>query len=565
MSSHQMRLVSKKALFCLTAAAVLHGCGGTGQDTGAPSSTPQPIQGLVIDGYLARALVFLDYDNNSTRDPWEPFAFTDDDGYYSFNPHTDTDYCAADASPDLQLHCLKSSRNLANTVIRVDGGYDVSTGEPFYGQMSRRIQTNSDGINNLVISPLTTILTHAKSESEKTAILSALGVNSADLDIDYFNADNSSNIDSALLNTALKLHKTVSVMNHFISAHYDEIGNHSGSANDLTSFLYRHLAHELISRAIDINTLLSDAQAMGNILSRAENDARNIYDQWEMFLPVAGLSFNPVIEQSRQIGQLIDQLIPQDDPAINQEQVNGIAKLIETITLKAMREPLNNGTFNGAISFLQSAENQYLVSELLSSLTSDTADVNGLANRNFASEEFRDPETIRSIAQLPSNTGAFERIAGKQLRVSDMDLGHAPNRLKDSEVEFYFHGQDNDMRGRFDACVKYIEDATSDGKLGEANTRGELVTGYWSLLGAERNNGTSYSLLLTIRFLGSTYQAILKPAGFATFNEIEMSAVRFDYAGELRTWHSADGFEPMGDVPIKNTDCVTRLPSRIGI
>src|SRR5690606_5618393 len=104
---------------------------------------------------------------------------------------------------------------------------------------------------------------------------------------------------------------------------------------------------------------------------------------------------------------------------------------------------------------------------------------NGLANRNFASEEFRDPETIRSIAQLPSNTGAFERIAGKQLRVSDMDLGHAPNRLKDSEVEFYFHGQDNDMRGRFDACVKYIEDATSDGKLGEANTRGELVTGYW--------------------------------------------------------------------------------------
>jgi hypothetical protein len=42
------------------------------------------------------------------------------------------------------------------------------------------------------------------------------------------------------------------------------------------------------------------------------------------------------------------------------------------------------------------------------------------------------------------------------------------------------------------------------------HTRGELVKGYWSLLGANENNFKSYSLLLTIEFLGAKYSAVIK-------------------------------------------------------
>lgn len=564
---HVSHSIIKAAALCLAAAVTLQGCGGSGQDKGrASANNNQSFRGVVIDGYLARAMVFLDYDNNSTLDPWEPFAFTDDAGYYSFNPITNTDYCATDAPAELQIYCLKSKRSLTEAVIRVDGGYDVSTGEPFHGQLSRRISISSSGaVNNVVISPLTTLLTNVSSAEQKSAILSALGITEADLDVDYFNSDSASGLNHALLNAALKLHKTISVMNHFIGLHYEEIGNHSGTANDLTSSIYRHIANELLTQQISFNTLVASAESLENILRRTEADARNIYDQWDMDLPYIDINYAAVIEKSRALNEIIDQLVPADGTDVDQDNINGVAKLVETLVIKAMRAPYDSDDFNNAISFLQSSDNASLVRDLIDALISDRSDLDGLANRDFAGDEFHSSDSIREIAQLPSGTQAFSQIGGQQLRVSDMDLGFAPNNLNDSEVEFYFHGDSETTSGRFNACVKYIEDASSDGKLGDANTRGELVSGYWSLLGAQQNAGESYSLLLTIQFLGSTYQAILKPAGFAKFDDAEMQAIRFDYAGDLNTWYSANGFEPQGQLPTSNTDCAERLPSRIGI
>ncbi len=120
-------------------AALIAGCGGTGQDEGSPSQQLQEFGGSVIDGYLARASVFLDTNNNGTRDAWEPSAFTDNEGFYSYNPRTDTDYCADTATEQQQQYCLSTAVQYDNVVVRVDGGYDVLTGEPFLGQMTRRV------------------------------------------------------------------------------------------------------------------------------------------------------------------------------------------------------------------------------------------------------------------------------------------------------------------------------------------------------------------------------------------------------------------------------------------
>ena len=88
----QVLSTKKRWLSVAIAGALLAGCGGTGQDDGSPSLDIQEFGGSVIDGYLARASVFLDTNNNGTRDAWEPSAFTDNEGFYSFNPRSGTDY-----------------------------------------------------------------------------------------------------------------------------------------------------------------------------------------------------------------------------------------------------------------------------------------------------------------------------------------------------------------------------------------------------------------------------------------------------------------------------------------
>jgi hypothetical protein len=247
------------------------------------------------------------------------------------------------------------------------------------------------------------------------------------------------------------------------------------------------------------------------------------------------------------------------DPAA----IRGAIKLIEAMTLKA--SGIHKPSFRGSINYLLNADNRALLNELITALAGEDANLTALSNLDIADGSLNSSEAIDAATRLPAGTSAFRDLAGMQMRVSDMDLGSGPNRLRDSEVELYFHGNDGDTEGEFDACVKYIKDASITGKLGDANTRGELVKGHWSLLRAAANDGASYSLLLTLDFLGSKYQAILKPAAAAAFAEREYRGIRFDYANELRTWYSEAGVERMQSLPQSAADCAARLPSRIGI
>jgi hypothetical protein len=210
----------KPTALYLAVALALAGCGGTGQDTGESQNHSQTIQGVAIDGYVARATVFLDYDNNGTRDPWEPFAFTDDSGYFSYNPLTNTDYCSASVDPQLSLYCLRTTRVLKETVLRVDGGYDVLTGEPFMGQLSRRLDLSSGSPVNALVSPLTTLLTDLRNPTDRTALMTLLGIKDADLEVDFL----AGTIETSLLNATLKAHKIVSLFAGLLEDHYSEIG-----------------------------------------------------------------------------------------------------------------------------------------------------------------------------------------------------------------------------------------------------------------------------------------------------------------------------------------------------
>lgn len=280
----------KRALSVLMASATtlaLIGCGGTGQDDQTPSTSSTQFSGVAIDGALARATVYLDSNNNATRDPWEDYAFTDNDGYYSYNPKTNTDYCASSTPASEKIYCLKSSRSFSNVVVRIDGGYDLLTGEPFLGQMSRRVELEeSTSSVDSVVSPLTTLLTNVESSNDRSNVLNALRISENDLDINYLDSDGMGSVNSGLLNTALKVHKTVTILSDRLNDNYEELNNEVGTMNDPSSEVYRNLAQELITGSnTGLDNLLQDTQALTRIMDNSENVLRGLYEQKELNLP----------------------------------------------------------------------------------------------------------------------------------------------------------------------------------------------------------------------------------------------------------------------------------------
>ncbi len=556
----------RTGIFTLLATTLISmsGCGGTGQDEGGVADVSQTIRGLALDGHLARAMVFADFDNNGTRDAWEPFAFTDDEGYFSFNPRTQTDYCTVVEYMDF---CLRLERAVDEFVIRVDGGYDTLTGEPFAGQMSRRIEQHDlDRLDQAMVTPLTTLISSVRGPELQDIILANAGLGRHDLDVDYLDRDTQS-VDYRLFNKALKIHKVMTILADRVQDAYGEIGSAVGTPNDLTANMYTNLARAL-TKDTALDEVLTDPASLQGLLAETARFAEEVYARRDLALPAHAVGSPPEVFtrgslQARTLSLIADHLVPGTPDTL--ASLPGRVRALEMLTIKLLDENLFDTRVDQALDFFHAQRDDSLVEALIGALDHEAADLNSLIGADFASDVFSSGEGIFAAARLPVDALPFQALPGMRLRASDMDLGWAPHDLRDAEVEFYFKGDGAAASGNFDACVKYIDGADSEGRLGDANTRGELVRGHWSLLGAADNNGGSYSLVLTIKYLNATYQAIMKPAGFEMIDGKSQHKVRFDYANEYRTWHSMDGLRPWNSLPQSNTDCEQRLPSRIGL
>ncbi|WP_053981563.1 hypothetical protein [Marinagarivorans algicola] len=565
-----------KNIFGIGAAILmLSACGGGDQDRGKVSFFEQNFSGVAVDGHIARAKVFIDSNNNATRDPWEDFSFTDDAGYYGYNPNTGTDYCASDATPEEQQYCLSSQSALGNVVIRVDGGYDRLTGEPFVGQLSRRINAlNPADRTQLVITPITTLLTSIQDPTNYENILAVLGIEEKDLDIDYLNSRGNNEIDSYLLNTALKIHKTITILSDRIDDTYTQMRETTGMPNDASQALYKNLANTLTLpnsqdiSAISLDNILTNPNALLQILDNTEKTIRNTYNKYNIDLPLDMGSpdnpkkFNRPAKIAAQIPPLIDLLLTD---VIDQGQILGYIRALEVVVIKSVNESIqDDSTINNAFDFFFNTGNTALIEALRIALSDDKADINALVANDFSGDDFNNIAAITHAARIQDDANAFRDLDGKQLLISDLDLGYLPNNLSDIELELYFKAGDSELSGSIIACAKYI-DGASQNSLGEGNFKGEILNGFWSLLGATQEHPKSYSLLLTFDFLGANYQAIMKPAGSTTVNGIEYQKIRFDYDDEIKVWHSKVGLEAQQTIPINSQQCAQRLPSRIGI
>jgi hypothetical protein len=450
-------------------------------------------------------------------------------------------------------------------VIRVDGGYDVVTGEPFVGQLSRRIDVADGGTVNAMVSPFTSLLTDVTSETARQTLLAAVGITEADLDVDYFNDGGTGEANPALLNRAIKLHKINNVMADLVEDRYEEVLDEPGMPNDLSASVYRQFATQLLASNSTLDEALDDASFVQQVISATDTEARELSRRRDLATPPAITSQMQMETLERVTGlvQVITNLLAEDELP-DQATIDGALRIIETVMIKQTEDDDAQGARN-AVEFINNPDNNEDVRALIDAISQSDADISSLVRNNFTNTNFSEGNNANDASRLPTGATAFSNLNGMQLRLSDMNLGQAPYNLDDAEVEVYFVGDSGATSGNLVACVKYIEDAHSDGTLGETSVRGEHVTGKWSLLNPNGSDGSAHSVILTVDFSGTSFQAIMKSAGETTVNGQIMKTIRFDYAGEIRDWHSALGLQPQTSVPSTDQACEERLPSRIGL
>ncbi|MCW8109162.1 hypothetical protein OPS25_11700 [Alteromonas ponticola] len=246
----------QSSLVAIAVLTGLVGCGGTEEQDITGAKEPFNLAGRGVDGYIANATVWIDVKANDRIDSFEPFAYTDAQGFYSYNPITGVDYCSQE-SESLQKFCLQSSAELDNTRIKLTGGTDLITGEQFDGTLTLDIATD-EAVNRLqelkalgakpvdddgtwqiqadewatLVTPLTTIKKYLSADTDISTFLASMGVavpgGTEDLTLlqqDYVaNLDRSGSYAGGLFRTAVELQKLVDSIATYLDAAGEPLG-----------------------------------------------------------------------------------------------------------------------------------------------------------------------------------------------------------------------------------------------------------------------------------------------------------------------------------------------------
>jgi hypothetical protein len=136
--------------------ALLVACGGATEEQDAqlelaPANNSHiAINGVVLNGYLANALVWIDARQNNSPDGFESFAYTDSEGYFSYNPNTGVNYCQTEEA-SLQRFCLQTGSQSGNVVIKAAKGIELMTGEAFRSVLSADISLDKARANSQML------------------------------------------------------------------------------------------------------------------------------------------------------------------------------------------------------------------------------------------------------------------------------------------------------------------------------------------------------------------------------------------------------------------------------
>ncbi len=550
-------------LFCTMMLVGLSGCGGTGQDEGRISTSTSNIQGVAIDGYLAGSLCYLDLNENFKRDAFEPSALTDAQGYYSYNPGTDVDYCRADASSSEQVHCLQTALSVEGAPLRCRGGYDVALEVPFEGTLSTTVDITAGVlVQDTVVSPLTTLLSSATTSAQREQIFDALNVTSeSELAIDYIE-----NRNSELVELAIKVQKISQILAEPIKATHS--ADEDDPVIDPVGQIYEAMVDYIIDNTeTDIVNVLSNATVLSTVAQTAESlylqAARNVEDDDTNTTSagntasVSNQNRDQAAQRARQVNEVASAVCSGrvSSETFTVLELNGCLRATEVVVQKALGE-LDDATItqdnsiDTAVTCLTSASCETVIG----ALSENNFDITQVSRNDFS-----DPSSAASDAALPSSTVAFNGLAGQSLRINDPD-NVVPDRRKHGRIELYFGTSSSTSSGPLSACIRYIDgdgaaspNAVDDSDLSNGDTRGAYVAGNWQLL------GTGFSVLLQLNITDSSdpYEAIMKSVGI---NSQGQTVFRFDFDDALEDWLSVEGIVAVPDnQPTSDAACRERF------
>lgn len=493
-----------KSVLNVSIISVLAGCSPEKQDVVDDSQTPVIVSGAVIDPFISSAIVFADYNEDDVLDPFEPWAFTDKEGYYSVGKNGD-DYCVTNSR-----YCLKLPNNDAVKLVAV-GGYDLTTFERVGSRMSKVY----DGNGLQYITPLTSVGDMAMNEQNTIE-------QNQDIMVGAYSAN-----DSAF-SLAFNVHKVVELIGSFIALEYPDIGDDEELPIDVTGFVYRAITKIGKEEQVSLATFLT--QLTNEQIDKILADVRGELDAFiikKSSSPVAK-SFAPQrVAQSHKTIELSDKV----------RELSGALKSLHNLLTTQLSEDFTDAKTRVLQVMATNAE-QFSPSQIqalkniLETYTTDDEFLTKLTRQSFDALYF---EGIRSSSDVEAgNTKMDERnqlpadLTSMQLVLTDKNV------KRDAVIGFFFDGVNS---GDITACVKFQNLRKPNDSQ---NTNGTVLTGSW--------DKTEYLIDLTLKLAGTEEALRIKTTDDTSF--------RFDYDKTEKNWSTKTAFSATSiTVPTTNQQC----------
>jgi hypothetical protein len=521
------------------------------------TSSSVAINGVSEDGYVSGGIVWHDVNDNKTLDGGEPFAITDEKGYFS-KSIDGVNYCADETKSYLKRHCLKVNvvKGISNDIIiRIQKGQDIITTEPFLGSITLKATIDKNGkISDVVATPITTLLAYLTPVQVTAFANRHSGLTETDLKSDFLDfihkKSTASEAQIKLIKGALQVHKTVELVNSRLRKIYTDIGK-EGFPADASSFVYQAIIEAFIAQSSGtLSHFMSSStkEELGVIFSKAENLLRTaIEDAYisteeaeDLPSEIGTISWNKLATKVHLINTKIGTFIGATGPSLtNTKQIRAESKVIEIIK-GVIKKGVDSGGDGGEMTDDTFKALIVTVNNELENIKTNGDSLNvakAIENENFTGTgTYRD-----SAAQI--------FIEGEKALVgNNLNLNTASSFGK-SQALIYFRPFTSETRvpnettsGLLSGCLKF--DDGDDNKKDYRETKGSFISGYWIVL----NN---YMIQLNASIGGKKKTIILK-----SNESMESSVFRFstDISGGGET-RLAKLEATVSTIPTSNTDC----------
>lgn len=543
----------------------ISGCSTGDPDDGSSNNiTKSSLVGLGVDGYVAGGLIYYDTNENMLLDSWEPRAFTDSNGYFGQSKvqpdGSRIDYCASTATTAQQKFCLEVTGSTDNGLIRLVGGYDIFSGEPFKGSLSLRTAIPFPDGTSPVISPLTTLLAQIDTglseqdyNDRRTRLLALFGLTNDDTLLDFLSDPNSAGgINGDAYQAALQLQKSVEVISNKLADHYTMIGTEGDVPVDASEFVFAALQAQL---ATITDLAQTDAAFFRSVLMAAESAFRNRLAQInqerddaddELLLIPGELA---VSDSANRIGQLAAQVSPfvaalfedliedTNTAEENEGDARALQRALEVVVTKISDEAIGGAPDPSIQAAMDLATGDNGVdpqdqANYLDALGSSDNDISGLFDDDFSDPAAAvDEATVTDLDIFnPQSDSVVLPLAGSKIRLAGEE--QADGKTSRVDAIFYFNGNSSDLSGDLILCASYVESVSQSSN---DDIDREYFQGTWELLDGVNDS----TVLMKASLAGGEFSLVVKSVGVRDGEP----QYRFNFQGNLRSFNAISSNE----------------------